>query len=364
MPKLIRVRLSTAQREELAERQRQVPAAHREWQRLEMVRQADWGHRAPAIAARLEVDVQTVRKYLKAFADGGVAALADRPRAGRPPQVRPADLAAVEALLDRDAAGERTWTLRQLTEWLASERGVRISPSRLSRCLRRRRFGWKRIKRSVQHKADPTRQEEKTADLQTLERFAQAGVVDLQYLDEAGFAPSFPLTSTWARLGTRPLLRYEAPEGRRVNAVGAWAPLAEQPSLTYTTTTAKVTSTVVPDFLWVTLGGMATPLGEVPAGFARARPLVVVLDNASAHVSKVVKAQRDLLATADIHLFYLPTYSPHLNHIEALWRQVKYQDIPVRSYRTLATLLQAVRDALDSYVRSPLLCDDNLRASA
>jgi putative transposase len=364
MPKLIRVRLTSAQRKELGERQRHLPAADRVWERLEMVRRAAWGDRAPAIAARLEVDVQTVRKYLKAFQDGGFAALADRPRAGRPPQLRPADLAAVEALLDQDAAGERTWTLRHLTDWLASERGVRISTSRLSRCLRRHRFRWKRTKRSVQHKADLPRQEEKTADLQTLERFAQAGVVDLQYLDEAGFAPSFPLCYTWAREGTRPLLRYEAPAGRRVNALGAWAPLGAQPTLTSTTTTGKVTSEVVLDFLWTTLGGMPTPLGELPAGFVRARPLVVVLDNASAHVSTLFKAHRDRLAAADIHLFYLPTYSPHLNRIEALWRQVKYQDIPVRSYRTLDSLLAAVHTALDSYVHSPLLCDDNLRASA
>jgi len=152
--------------------------------------------------------------------------------------------------------------------------------------------------------------------------------------------------------------------GVACNALGAWAPLGAQPTLTYTTTTGKVTSEVVLDFLWTTLGGMATPLGEVPAGFVRARPLVVVLDNASAHVSKVFKAERDHLAAADIHLFYLPTYSPHLNRIEALWRQVKYQDIPVRSYRTLDSLLAAVHTALDHYVCSPLLCHDNLRASA
>ncbi len=109
---------------------------------------------------------------------------------------------------------------------------------------------------------------------------------------------------------------------------------------------------------------MPTPLGELPEGFARARPLVVILDNASAHVSARVKGQRDLLAAADIHLFYLPTYSPHLNPIEALWRQLKYQDIPIRSYRTLDALLLAVHDALDHYVRNPARCDVNLRASA
>jgi transposase len=364
MPKLIRVSLTPAQWKELGERQAQVPRAQRLWARLEMVRWAAFGERAPEVAARVGVDVQTVRKYLKAFQAAGFAGLADRPRAGRPPRLQPADLTALEALLDQAASGERTWTLPQLTDWLASERGVRISANRLSRLLRGRRCRWKRTKRSLQHKADLPRQEQKTADLRTLEAFAQEGVVDLRYLDESGFSPSFPLSYTWAREGTRPLLRFEASENRRVNVLGAWAPLGTQPAFTFTTTTEKVTSDVVLDFLWRDLGGMTTPLGEVPKGFVRDRPLGVVLDNASAHVSTVFKEHRALLAQADIHLFSLPTYSPHLNPIEFLWRQVKYQDIPVRSYRTLDALLQAVRDALDHYVRNPSLCDNNLRASA
>ena len=105
-------------------------------------------------------------------------------------------------------------------------------------------------------------------------------------------------------------------------------------------------------------------MGHLPADFVRERPLVVVLDNGSAHTSTLFKDHRDLLATADIHLFYLPTYSPHLNPIEALGRQVKYQDIPVRSHRTLDTLHQATRNALDWYVCNPSLSDENLRASA
>lgn len=364
MPKLLRLRLTSAQREELSERQRHLPAASRLWTRLEMVRCADWGQRAPAIAVGVGVEVQTVRRVLKAFAAEGFAGLADRPRPGRPPRLRDADLVALEARLDQDVTGERTWTVPQLIDWLATERAVAISASRLRRRLRARHFRYKRTKRSIQHRADPVRQVEKTADLRTLEACAQEGVLDLAYLDESGFAPTLPLCCTWAREGVRPLLRFEAPQGRRVQVLGAWAPLGEHPAYAYTTTTGKVTSDLVLDFLWHQVGGMATPLGDLPDGFARTRPLVVVLDNASTHVSTLFKAHRDLLARADIHLFYLPAYSPHLNRIEALWRQVKYQDIPVRSYRTLDALLQAVCDALDHYVRNPFLGDENLGATA
>jgi putative transposase len=63
-----------------------------------------------------------------------------------------------------------------------------------------------------------------------------------------------------------------------------------------------------------------------------------VLDNASLHVSQVVKGQRRALARRGIYLYYLPAYSPELNRIEPVFRQVKDQEIPVRSYTSKAAL--------------------------
>jgi transposase len=73
------------------------------------------------------------------------------------------------------------------------------------------------------------------------------------------------------------------------------------------------------------------------------------LDNASLHVSKVVKARRRDLAGRGIYLYYLPASSPELNRIEPVFRQVKYQGIPVRSYTSKAALRQAVEHGFASY---------------
>ena len=45
-----------------------------------------------------------------------------------------------------------------------------------------------------------------------------------------------------------------------------------------------------------------------------------------------------------IYLYYLPAYSPELNRIEAVFKQVKHHDIPVRSYTSKAELRQAVAE--------------------
>ncbi|MCL2295461.1 MAG: IS630 family transposase [Methanomassiliicoccaceae archaeon] len=49
-------------------------------------------------------------------------------------------------------------------------------------------------------------------------------------------------------------------------------------------------------------------------------PIVIVLDNFSAHHSKMTAARTEEL---NIHLVFLPPYSPHLNPIEFLWKSTK-----------------------------------------
>jgi transposase len=171
MPRVIHVRLTEAQWQEWEQLWRARTLAPRVRERLEMIRRSDLGWSPPRIATALGVHEQTVRKYVKAFRVGGFAALADRPRSGRPPAVTPADLAALDHLLDASAAAGRTWTLRQLVRWLAAERGVTISAGRVSVRLKQRRIRWTRTYRSVRHKQkDPARQAQAEADLASLHR--------------------------------------------------------------------------------------------------------------------------------------------------------------------------------------------------
>jgi transposase len=163
----LRIELSPAQRAELERRLRARTTERRVHERLAMVRAVADGATVPQAARALGVHHQTVRKFVKRFLAEGFAGLADRPRAGRPPRLGEADLLALEARLDADAAsGARTWTLGQAAGWLAEERGVRISPDRLGVLLKRRAFRWKRTKRSTAHKqGDGLRQAEAHADL-------------------------------------------------------------------------------------------------------------------------------------------------------------------------------------------------------
>ena len=70
--------------------------------------------------------------------------------------------------------------------------------------------------------------------------------------------------------------------------------------------------------------------------------LVVVLDNAAIHHSRVIQAAQPELQQQGIELYYLPPYSPELNAIEPVFGGIKTHDLPARRYATIPALLDAV----------------------
>ena len=73
---------------------------------------------------------------------------------------------------------------------------------------------------------------------------------------------------------------------------------------------------------------------------------MLVLDNASIHKAKIIQDQRPFWEQRGLYLFYLPTYSPHLNLAEVLWRKMKKEQIDPLNYATKDTLFHAVNRCL------------------
>jgi transposase len=135
-------RLTPEQQAEVGARLRQATVAPRLRVRLQCVKLRDQGQTVPEIAEQLAVSQATVRRALGRVRAGGLDALADRPRSGRPPRLSQPDLDAVQALLHQAALTGTAWTARELAGWLTQVRGVAISPGRLGAWLRRRGCRW------------------------------------------------------------------------------------------------------------------------------------------------------------------------------------------------------------------------------
>jgi len=69
---------------------------------------------------------------------------------------------------------------------------------------------------------------------------------------------------------------------------------------------------------------------------------VIVLDNARIHTARKVKELLKIWQSRGLYIFYLPPYSPHLNIIERLWKEIKQSWIRPQDYQTSDTLFYAI----------------------
>ena len=329
---MIRIHLDDATRAELRSlRRKALPPKARD--RIEMLTLADAGWPAPRIAAHLGHCGQTVRDTLKRFLERGTDALYPR-RPGPAPDTARRDRVAEE--LRRSLAEDRTRTSRQLSEALAA-RGIDLGPRQVRRYLKRMKAGYRRTAQTLKHKQDPAKAERAGEVLANLKAKAAGGSVVLYYLDECGPSPTLPVGYSWALPGRRKFIRYEAPQGRRVNALAAYRPFGRSPRLDVFTAERTWTSHDLIGFL------KALPWSKAPR--------VVVLDNASFHTSEVIRAARKGLADLKTYLYFLPPYSPEMNRIEPVFRRVKHREIPQRSHTTRAGLREAVERGFTNYGR-------------
>ena len=151
---------------------------------------------------------------------------------------------------------------------------------------------------------------------------------------------TLPTSYSWFPVGERLRVDYEAPQGRRVNAIGAyfthgpeagrfayqsWAIVPKSQAKKQRKTPEQVAAAyglgadeVGPinaarfvSFVWQIAGRSH----DAPQGWTRERPLCLVLDNYSVHKSQTVKDALSFLAAADVHLLFLPSYSPGLSEM-------------------------------------------------
>ncbi len=108
------LRLTPEEREEVWATLRGGDLSPRVRERLEMVKAADLGHDLGTVAAWSGRTPRTVRRWLGTFAGGGIGALADAPRSGRPVVADAAYLGALEEAVQtpprRLGLGFDVWT--------------------------------------------------------------------------------------------------------------------------------------------------------------------------------------------------------------------------------------------------------------
>ena len=93
---------------------------------------------------------------------------------------------------------------------------------------------------------------------------------------------------------------------------------------------------------------------------AHSKPVVIVLDNGPIHRCQAVYDQQAKWEEQDMYLFFLPTYSPHLNPIEILWRFLKYRWLQKLHYSSWGRLKKAIFAIIRGFGQEYKICFDNL----
>ncbi len=185
---------------------------------------------------------------------------------------------------------------------------------------------------------------------------------------------------SWGPAGKRVRVPYEAPQGRRVNVVGAlfhktrcfaFATLARAPQ-PKRKAVSPLAAGLEPselgvlnaEFLIGFIWRLAGRPQNAPPDWERDKPLVIVLDNYSVHKSARFQEERPKWHAAKIDLFFLPSYSPELSGIESVWRDVKQHRMRLLSRPRLLDLKREVDAALTAKASDLATSTNRLTESA
>jgi transposase len=277
------------------------------------------GYTVRAIAEIYELDRDTVSAWLTSFEEFGMEGLDDEPRIGRPRKIGPDKEEIVKRVVHESPQDPHKAFEAECPDNKASKDTFR-------RVLDGLGYVWKRFRLTLKDKRDEI---EFRRCQEVLEEFlgnARKGEIDIYFLDEAGFSlkPSIPYG--WQLRGeTNPIITGPN-HTQRINALGL---LHHSGAKLYS---CLVEGSIDGDVL-------ADSLDEICRTMPKDKPIVIFLDNASIHHSDEVTEVIDSLEEAyNIRFFYLPAYSPELNRIEILWKQIKHFWLGIDCYRTIEDL--------------------------
>lgn len=155
----------------------------------------------------------------------------------------------------------------------------------------------------------------------------------IYYADESGFNETPCVPYGWQHKDE--LLSIATQRGQRWNVFGI---MSSSNQLFANKTKGSIKST----FVINCIDAFANSLERAPRS-------IIFIDNAKIHHSAEFKAKIKEWAEAGVEIFYLPTYSPHLNRIETFWRKCKYEWLLPEDYQSWQKLTNKIEHILDTF---------------
>jgi len=310
--------------------------------RMRAVHAVVHGQLSVAVVARAyQTDRSTVHRWLSRYQDGGESNLQRKPVSGRPRKLESVDREALNSIVLAPASnyGFETdfWTIRRLIQVFHSELGVLVSKQTIMRRLHKAGLTYQKPEREYFELTEEERQEWVRTELPKIRAAVRKYRAILYFQDEANVSLTALLAKTWAPRGKTPKQKVTGHRG----GVSAQSAIARSGHLLFRLHQKRIASQEVIDFL----SQMLT--------YHHRRHLVVVMDNASPHVSRKTLAY--IASQPRLHVFNLPAYSPDWNPDEKVWNHLKHQELKGHQAKTTAELHMLTERKLNHMSNDPSL---------
>jgi transposase len=208
---------------------------------------------------------------------------------------------------------------------------ITTSKDTIKRILKSFSMTWHRVRRNPFKTPDSDEYQEKEAQLDNLKKQANAGEIDLRYLDESGFSLTSNSPYAWQEKSDPAGVKTQ--RSNPLNVLGLMNTTGELESYIFT---ESINSDVV-----------IACINEFCE--SRTKTTVIAMDQASIHRNQKIENKRLEWEAKGVYIFWLPTYSPHLNLIEILWRFMKYEWIELNAYESLEALVEYIEKVLKGF---------------
>jgi transposase len=299
------------------------------------------GEPASVVARTHAVPARTLFAWLARYRSGGWHRLQEGHRSGRPPKVTGE---AIQWLYSAITLGDPRqfkfefclWTLGIIRMLLKKEKGIALSRSAVCRLLQQMGLSPQRpLYRS--YKQDPKELEKYLQrTFPELRDLARRLGAEIYFVDESAVRSDHHRGTTWGAVGETPVVK-DSGDRFGVKLVSAVSPRGD---MRFAVIEGKMNSDKFIAFLKKL---------QADAG----KPIIVIADNASYHVSGKVQTFAKESQEA-IHLGYLPKYAPELNPDEQVWNHLKGR-LAKLYIDSAATLRQSVLNVMRSLQKQAAL---------
>ena len=220
-----------------------------------------------------------------------------------------------------------------ILEGISTYVGQKVSKPILIKFLKKLGYRYRRIRKRLKKSPDTAEYNRKLDEITKLIRLEKSKFLTIYYADESGFNETPSVPYGWQHKDEP--LSSPSQRGQRWNVFGI---MSSDNQLFAHKTKGSIKSA----FVINCIDAFANSLQRAPRS-------VIKIDNATIHHSEEFKAKIPQWAELGVEIFYLPTYSPHLNRIETFWRKCKYEWLLPQDYQSWKDLTTKLEHILDNF---------------